>query len=166
MTHSGTSTIISLLIIGLVKKTTSPVFMMLTATVSFIVLGILKPEAELSGFANPGMLTLVALFVVAAGLERTNDLYGIADLFFDRPKSLRVSLLRLLPISGFISIFANNTTQVAIFTPAVRLSDQSDNFWARRLLIQEFTPPEHALKSNAFAARLFFLISVLWPFQV
>ena len=45
-----------------------------------VVLGIITPEQALAGFANSGVITVGALFIVAAGLRKTGVLDFIGNL--------------------------------------------------------------------------------------
>lgn len=114
-----TAIVLVTLTVVLIRETIAPQYAMFVAMVTCCATGIIKPEQGLAGFANAGMLTIAALFVIAAALERTNALYSVSEVFFGRPSGLRPALLRILSLSGFISVFTNNTTQVAIFTPIV-----------------------------------------------
>jgi len=81
--------------------------------------GIITPTEALSGFSNPAMLTVAALFVVAAGLRESGALDNLARRMLGHPQGERRALTRLLvPIAG-MSAFLNNTTIVAMGMPVV-----------------------------------------------
>ena len=89
-------------------------------------LGVLTVDEALAGLSNPGLVTVGALFVVAAGVRETGVVDGLARVALGAPKSLRGALVRiLLPVVTF-SAFLNNTPVVAMMIPAVR-------DWARKL---------------------------------
>ena len=48
---------------------------MMAALVMVLVTGVVSPGEALSGFANPGLMTIAALYVVAAALRDTGALY-------------------------------------------------------------------------------------------
>lgn len=81
--------------------------------------GIITPTEALAGFSNTGMLTVAALFVVAAGLRESGSLDGMARRFLGQPKSERHALTRLLPPVAVFSSVLNNTTIVAMGMPVV-----------------------------------------------
>ncbi|ALP53378.1 potassium transporter TrkA [Candidatus Tenderia electrophaga] len=90
-----------------------------------LVLGILTPEAALSGLANEGMVTVGVLFIVSAGLKETGAINWLTDSLLGRPRSLANAQMRVMgPVAGF-SAFLNNTPVVAMLIPAV-------NDWARK----------------------------------
>ncbi|MCK2042169.1 anion permease [Chromohalobacter sp. TMW 2.2308] len=99
----------------------------LMAALAFLVIsGILTPSEALAGFANPGVMTIATLYVVAAGLKETGAIQWLAHRLLGQPRRLRQAQLRvLLPASG-LSAFMNNTTVVAMFIPAIQE-------WAARL---------------------------------
>jgi di/tricarboxylate transporter len=88
-------------------------------------LGVLSPGAALAGFANPGVLTIAALYVVAAGLKETGAINVLTRYLFGRPSSTAVAQLRMMLPATFLSAFMNNTPVVATFLPAVQ-------DWAKR----------------------------------
>lgn len=84
-----------------------------------LLLGVLDPPQALSGFANPGVVTIAALYIVAAGLRQTGALGLVVDRLFGRPSSRAEGQLRvMLPVTA-MSAFLNNTPVVATFLPAV-----------------------------------------------
>lgn len=104
----------------------SPDLVLLGAVVVLAGAGILTPEQAFVGFANPGMLTVAALFVVAAGLRETGAVAAITQNLLGRPKTERRALARMvLPVVA-ASSFLNNTTIVATLLPAV-------HDWGRRI---------------------------------
>jgi len=90
-----------------------------------LVLGILTPEAALSGLANEGMVTVAVLFVVSAGLKETGAINWITDTLLGRPSSTGNAQLRIMAPVAAMSAFLNNTPVVAMLIPAI-------NDWARK----------------------------------
>ncbi len=99
---------------------------LLTAVVVLAAARVIDPNQALSGFGNPGMLTVAALFVVAAGLRETGAVGLLTDRLLGRPRGARAALLRLVPPVLLGSAFLNNTTIVASLLPGVR-------DWGRRI---------------------------------
>ncbi|MCK0743672.1 SLC13 family permease [Chromohalobacter nigrandesensis] len=110
----------------LVATRIAPDVVLMGALAFLVISGILTPGEALAGFANPGVMTIATLYVVAAGLKETGAIQWIAHRLLGQPKRLRQAQLRvLLPASG-LSAFMNNTTVVAMFIPAIQE-------WAARL---------------------------------
>ena len=90
--------------------------------------GVLSEEEALSGFSNPGVITVGVLYVVVAGLQQTGGLTWISQHVLGLPKGLNSALVRLIaPVLG-LSAFLNNTPVVAMFVPIV-------SEWSRKLRI-------------------------------
>ena len=83
------------------------------------VCGVIKPEDALAGFANPAVITVGALFVVAAGLRSTGVLDQVGQQLLGSARTAGAALVRLtFAVLGF-SAFINNTPVVAMFVPVV-----------------------------------------------
>ncbi len=81
--------------------------------------GILTPEQALAGFANPGLMTVAAMFVIAAGIRASGGVDLIVHRGLGRPTSQRRALVRLMVPVIAVSGFLNNTPVVATMIPAV-----------------------------------------------
>lgn len=81
--------------------------------------GILSVNDALSGFSNPGLITIAFLYIVANGLRHTGAIDWIGQVFLGRPKTVQEAVTRVtLPVMG-LSSFLNNTTCVAMMVPVV-----------------------------------------------
>lgn len=80
--------------------------------------GILPPQDALSGFSSPATLTVVAMLVVSAGLERSGVVDVIGSLLSrtHRGGASRLLMLIMLPTAA-VSAFMNNTPVVAMMIP-------------------------------------------------
>jgi len=104
----------------------------LTLTITFR----LAPLGEsLKGFSNPGMLTVGALLMVAAGMYRTGAITLITDKLIGHPKSLLAAQAKILPPVAVGSAFLNNTPLVAMFIPVIRDLAKISRLPAPRLYI-------------------------------
>lgn len=90
----------------------------LSAMVALMVLGIVTPEEGVSGFSNPATITVLALFVVSAGVYKTGlvDAAARRVVGFVGGSEVRALLLIFL-IAAPASMFLNNTAIVAILLP-------------------------------------------------
>ncbi len=96
----------------------------LGALVALILISTLLPQTGLSaeqlliGFANPALITILALLVIGQGLIQTEALAGLSEklvrLWPDNP--MRVVILALI-IAGAASAIVNNTPVVIVFIP-------------------------------------------------
>lgn len=101
---------------------------LMAAMGTLIIAKVLTPAEALVGFSNPGVITIAAFYVIAAGLKETGAVRWIGQLLLGLPESEKQSLLRVILPSSLLSAFMNNTAVVAMFIPAVQ-------DWARRIKI-------------------------------
>lgn len=95
-----------------------------------LVFGIITPSEALVGFSNEGMLTVAALYVVAAGLRETGAIQFIVQKLLGQPRELWKTQAKIIsPVLG-MSAFLNNTPIVASFIPALQE-------WARKFRVPD-----------------------------
>lgn len=100
-----------------------------------IVSGVVEPAAALVGFSNQGMLTVAALYIVAAGLKETGAIHFLVDKIIGRSKSIRRAQMRVMGPVMAVSAFINNTPVVASFIPALEEWSRKNRIPASKLLI-------------------------------
>ena len=106
----------------------APDVILVGALALLMVSGVLTPESALLGLANPGLATVGALYVVAAGLVDTGAIHLLGSRLLGRPGSVASAQVRMmLPVTG-LSAFLNNTPVVAMMVPFVEE-------WSRRCRI-------------------------------
>ncbi|MBL9141644.1 MAG: SLC13 family permease, partial [Phycisphaerae bacterium] len=98
---------------------------MLIGLVVLLAAGVLTTTQAASGFANEALLTVAALYIVAAGLQSTGAVRWVAGALLSPAANSRVALVRLCPPIAAISAFLNSTPLVAIMIPVVQE-------WARK----------------------------------
>ncbi|MHA7925068.1 MAG: SLC13 family permease [Marinobacter sp.] len=99
---------------------------LMAALALLIIVGILSPAEALAGFANPGVITIATLYIVAAGLKETGAVQWIARRLLGHPAGETGAQIRMIVPTGVLSAFMNNTAVVAMFIPAIQT-------WAERL---------------------------------
>lgn len=81
---------------------------------------LLGPEALLSGFAHPALVTVLSLLVVGQGLFHTGALETPTRYIVARGAGRPgLTLLLVLLLAGIISAFMNNTPVVIMFVPVI-----------------------------------------------
>ena len=117
-------------IIGMVlvmaANVAGPDLVLICGVTILLLTGIIDPSEAFTGFSNPAVITIAALFVVAAGVKETGGLDLAARVVLGRPRSLAGAQLRMMFPVAALSAFLNNTPVVAMFVPLV-------SNWARRL---------------------------------
>ena len=92
----------------------------LSAAGILLLTGILTPPEVLKCFANPAPVTIGALFILTAALERTGQIERLGGVFNKLAGgSERRALLLILVGCIFLSAFVNNTPLVAILLPVI-----------------------------------------------
>ena len=79
----------------------------------------LSVKDGLSGFANPGVLTVAVLFVVADGLQRTGAFAWLGVRLLGVPKGTMSAQIRTMVPTALLSAFLNNTPVVALMMPII-----------------------------------------------
>ena len=91
-----------------------------------LVTGLVPENKILTGFSNPATMTIVAMLVLSAGLERTGIIRFLANRLsrIVGKTRLQVSLV-LSTTCGVLSAFVSNTATVAVLLPvALRISKE------------------------------------------
>ncbi|WP_020559741.1 SLC13 family permease [Thiofilum flexile] len=130
-------------LLALALTTIAADLILMAGLMTLLVSGVLTPEEAFAGFSNTGLMTIAALYVVAAGLRETGAIQGLARWVLGQPHTVRAAQWRLLLPTAFLSAFLNNTTVVAMFMPAVQ-------DWCQRLKL----PPSKLLLPLSYAAIL------------
>jgi di/tricarboxylate transporter len=114
-----TLAVIGVVFAGLARAVAPADVLLLGGTVVVTLAGVIQPVDALRGFANEGMLTVAALFVVAGGLRETGALDRLAALMLSSARGERGALARLSLSLPPLSAFLNNTTVVAMLMPLI-----------------------------------------------
>lgn len=108
---------------------------MLTALTAFYIAGIIDIKEALAGFSSRGLLTVLVLFVVAEGLNKTGALNWYVAKLLGRPKTPSEAQLRVMIPIAALSGFINDTPLVVITLPIVIQWAKKINISTRYLLI-------------------------------
>lgn len=104
----------------------APHLVMMAALVVLSASGIIGPDQALAGFSNSGLITVVALFVVASGVHHSGGVDLLVRYVLRSPKTVRGAQARIaLPVT-LLSGFLNNTPVVATMIPAIHA-------WSRKI---------------------------------
>jgi len=89
----------------------------------------------LRGFSNPGVITVAALFPIAAGMYSTGAITIVFDWLVGIPDRLRQAQSKILPPVAGASAFLNNTPLVAMLVPVIKDLSQRTGLSATKLFI-------------------------------
>jgi di/tricarboxylate transporter len=106
------------LLYGLVKDKSADV-MFVGAVVVLAAFGVISPVDAFSGFANPGVLIVAALFIVAAGLRETGVMDYIGERFLGRVNAEGPALFLMAAVLIPSAMVLNNTPKVALLVPVL-----------------------------------------------
>lgn len=113
----------------------APHIVMMAVLVVLSATGIVGPEQALAGFSNPGLITVVALFVVAAGVHHSGGVDLLVHYLLGNPRTVRRAQARIaLPVT-LLSGFMNNTPVVATMIPAVHVWSRKIGISSSKLMI-------------------------------
>lgn len=145
-----TASILLLVVIAMVREWAPPDILMLSGLIILVAAGILPVGSAFAGFADPNLLAIAALLIVAAAVRNCGALAFLYPLMMPRSSALRPALLRIMIPSASISAFMNNTPIVAILAPLVQR-------WSAR----EGIPPSRMLIPLTYATTLGGMITIL-----
>ena len=92
----------------------------LLALLALLLTGVLTPYEAFSGFSHPATISVAAVLVLSAGVERTGALTYIARrLLMPIGNSELILTIVIMVIISALSAFVNNTAAVAVFIPVV-----------------------------------------------
>ncbi len=115
-------------LIVLILTRIGPHLVMMGVVTILSVLGILSANDAFAGFGNSGLITVAAMFVVAAGIHGSGGADLLVHKVLGHPKTTRGALARILAPVIALSGFLNNTPLVATMIPAI-------NAWSRRIKV-------------------------------
>ena len=92
----------------------------LIAMALLMLTGVLTTKEGIAGFSNDATVTILFLFLLSAGLEKTGavNLVGKAMIKYIG-KNQKMAFVAVILVCGLISAFLNNTAVVIIFMPIV-----------------------------------------------
>jgi di/tricarboxylate transporter len=119
----------------LIFSRVAPHYVMMGALTVLSVSGILTSADALIGFSNSGLITVAAMFVVAAGIHASGGVDLLVNKVMGNPVNERTALLRVFIPVAFLSAFLNNTPVVATMIPAIKSWSKKINISSSKLMI-------------------------------
>lgn len=108
----------------------------ISVTVLLMLLGLVTPEEGISGFGNSATITVMAMFILSAGIARTGAIQVLRDLLLRwGGKNITQQILVMGIMAGSITAFINNTAVVAVFLPIVEEWCKKQNISVSKLLM-------------------------------
>jgi di/tricarboxylate transporter len=111
-------------------------FVAICVAVVLILLKLVTPEEGIAGFSNSATITVMAMFILSAGVSRTGAIQIVRDLLLKwGGKNASQQILAMGSIVGTISAFINNTAVVAVFLPIIEEWCRKQKISPSKLLI-------------------------------
>jgi di/tricarboxylate transporter len=95
------------------------------------------------GFANPGILAVACLFIVAEGLASTGAIDYFVGKLLGNPKTLGQALIRMMIPASFVAMWISSTAVVALLIPVLQR-------WAKKVN----QPPSLLMMPMCYAVHL------------
>ena len=115
-----TLAILAATLYGFVSERLAPDVTALLALLALLLTGVLTPSEAFSGFSHPATISVAAVLVLSAGVERTGALTFIARrLLAPLGRSETLLTVSIMLVISLLSAFVNNTAAVAVFIPVV-----------------------------------------------
>ncbi len=111
--------LVAVALAAMVRELAPPDLVLMATLICFGVTGILSPAETFSGFANPVVAAIGALFIVSAALRETGALEMTLGRVLGRYLGIRRSMLRITVPVAALSAFLNNAPIVAMMTPTL-----------------------------------------------
>ncbi len=102
---------------------------------ALLLTGLVSPDEGISGFSNQATVTVAAMFILSAGLQKNGGLAAVSGLLLKYGRSHATAILLIGTLVGVISAFINNTAAVAVFLPLVITLSQKNRIPASKMLI-------------------------------
>jgi len=112
-----------------------PHLVMLSMLIVLSATGIISADEALSGFSNSGLITVVAMFVVAAGIHHSGGVDLVVNHLLRSPRSVRSAQARIIFPVALLSGFLNNTPVVATMIPAIHAWSRKIGISSSKLMI-------------------------------
>jgi di/tricarboxylate transporter len=130
-----TLVVILAMVVALARDLARTDYVLLGALALVLVVGAVTPEEAFAGFANPAVLTVGSLFVVAEAIHRTDALRFIDRGLFSRTSSPGPAVSSFMLTTAGLSAVLNNTPVVAMLIPRVQAWSERVGLPASKTLI-------------------------------
>jgi di/tricarboxylate transporter len=89
-------------------------------TVILMLVGLVSPDEGIAGFGNNATVTIMAMFILSAGISKTGVIQKVRDMLIKwGGKNVSQQILVMGAIVGPITAFINNTAVVALLMPVI-----------------------------------------------
>lgn len=128
--------VLALVFIGFLRERLPPDIIAMLGVAALLLAGVLSPAQLLSSFSNHAPITIGAMFILSAALERTGVIDSMSRVVgrLSGASWLRTMLITMVCVMG-LSAFMNNTPVVVIMTPVLLAVARQNGLFGSKLLI-------------------------------
>lgn len=129
-------TILSISIFLLAWEKIGPDVVAMLVLISLALTELVSPQEAFSGFSNPAVITVWAIYIISEGLFKTGvaDYLGKQIIKIAGTKESKLTATIMLSV-GFMSAFMNNIGATAVFLPAIMGISKQKKISPSKLLI-------------------------------
>ena len=134
-------TIITFMILGiavilLLSDRVRPDLVAIMVMLSLGLTGVITVQETFSGFSRSAVITILAIFILAEGLQRSGASEQLGSWLLRLAKGGELQLVSVVTLAGaFLSLFMNNIAAAAVLLPAVMGASRKTHLSPARLLI-------------------------------
>ncbi len=112
--------VVAVMVVAMAFNLAGPDLVLVAGLTVLLAVGVVDATEAFAGFANPAVITIAAMLVVAAGVRETGALDYMARRILGTPRGLAGAQMRVMFPVGALSAFMNNTPVVAMFVPLLQ----------------------------------------------
>lgn len=129
------SIVLIFIVLSFYKEWVGPAFTFLIGVVVLGIFGVLTPAEIMGGFANDQVMVILMLLLIGDIIRDLGIVENLFDKVFQRAKTYRQFMARMMFLVGGFSAFLNNTPLVAVMMPYVHSWSKRNNISPSKLLI-------------------------------
>ncbi|MFT5749077.1 MAG: di/tricarboxylate transporter [Ancylomarina sp.] len=129
------SIVLIFIVLSFYKEWVGPAFTFLIGVVVLGIFGVLTPAEIMGGFANDQVMVILMLLLIGDIIRDLGIVENLFDKVFQRAKTYRQFMARMMFLVGGFSAFLNNTPLVAVMMPYVHSWSKRNNIAPSKLLI-------------------------------
>ncbi|MDE5421828.1 anion permease [Ancylomarina sp. DW003] len=129
------SIVLIFIILSFYKEWVGPAFTFLIGVVVLGIFGVLTPSEIMGGFANDQVVVILMLLLIGDIIRDLGIVENLFDKVFQRAKTYRQFMGRMMFLVGGFSAFLNNTPLVAVMMPYVHSWSKRNKISPSKLLI-------------------------------
>ncbi len=129
------SIVLIFIVLSFYKEWIGPAFTFLIGVVTLGIFGVLTPSEIMGGFANDQVVVILMLLLIGDIIRDLGIVENLFDKVFQRAKTYRQFMARMMFLVGGFSAFLNNTPLVAVMMPYVHSWSKRNKISPSKLLI-------------------------------